>query len=217
MDRKSALPLLWESWKGPSADSKETRAHAREKFLTELYRFCYGQADNFKEFVVRTQKDHVFAEDTPSRFYIKMVKLLDAWPYEHFRKTKKIPHYIKKSLRTAYAGVNVAHRPPFDRRGSYQSPLDFIADEETCLWKQEILTRAMALLEESHPENFKAATLFYFEGLSYADIAEELKIPLGTVRSRMHWAKTYLGQSIKEELNKYSPYDVEADPVFGAP
>jgi RNA polymerase sigma-70 factor (ECF subfamily) len=41
---------------------------------------------------------------------------------------------------------------------------------------------------------------FYFEGLSYAQIAEELDIPIGTVMSRLYYARKHLKDRLLKEL-----------------
>lgn len=47
------------------------------------------------------------------------------------------------------------------------------------------------------PDDFRIVVLmFYFEELSYQQIAAELKIPMGTVMSRLARAKTYLRQRL---------------------
>lgn len=54
---------------------------------------------------------------------------------------------------------------------------------------QEWVARAL----EQIPEEFRLVLLmYYFEELSYAQIAEQLKIPIGTVMSRLSRGKTHL-------------------------
>lgn len=60
----------------------------------------------------------------------------------------------------------------------------------------EALDRALEALSESHKEIVR---LRYFADLSYAEIAEALSIPAGTVMSRLHHARQALARRLQEE------------------
>lgn len=49
------------------------------------------------------------------------------------------------------------------------------------------------------PQIFKTPFLLYFEGYKYNEISASLNEPLGTVKSRIHFARKLL----KEQLNRY--------------
>ena len=49
------------------------------------------------------------------------------------------------------------------------------------------------------PEIFKTPFLLYFDGYKYQEIAEVLAVPLGTVKSRIHFARKLL----KERISRY--------------
>ncbi len=50
------------------------------------------------------------------------------------------------------------------------------------------------------PEKGRAAVvLFYYQGLSYDEIAEALEIPVGTVKSRIHNAMARLAKALAPE------------------
>ncbi|MCX8020073.1 MAG: RNA polymerase sigma factor [Chitinophagaceae bacterium] len=49
------------------------------------------------------------------------------------------------------------------------------------------------------PEIFKTPFLLYFEGYRYHEIAEALNEPLGTIKSRIHFARKLL----KEQISRY--------------
>lgn len=49
------------------------------------------------------------------------------------------------------------------------------------------------------PEIFKTPFLLYFDGYKYNEIAEALNEPLGTIKSRIHFARKLL----KEQLSRY--------------
>ena len=49
------------------------------------------------------------------------------------------------------------------------------------------------------PQIFKVPFLLYFEGYHYHEISESLNEPLGTIKSRIHFARKLL----KEKINRY--------------
>ena len=65
---------------------------------------------------------------------------------------------------------------------------------ETSLQLKEILQAIYQL-----PQIFKIPFLLYFEGYRYYEIAESLSEPLGTIKSRIHFARKLL----KEQLSRY--------------
>jgi RNA polymerase sigma-70 factor (ECF subfamily) len=54
---------------------------------------------------------------------------------------------------------------------------------------RQLLWRAM---EELPPEQREAIMLYYFQGMSYKEVAETLERPIGTVMSSLHYAKRKL-------------------------
>lgn len=57
----------------------------------------------------------------------------------------------------------------------------------------EDINKALAVLEPAHSVPF----LMYFEGYKYHEIADELKIPIGTVKTRIHMARQVLKNNLK--------------------
>lgn len=49
------------------------------------------------------------------------------------------------------------------------------------------------------PEIFKTPFLLYFDGYKYNEIADALNEPLGTIKSRIHFARKLL----KEQISRY--------------
>ncbi|TMI86824.1 MAG: RNA polymerase sigma factor, partial [Bacteroidetes bacterium] len=49
------------------------------------------------------------------------------------------------------------------------------------------------------PDIFKTPFLLYFEGYKYHEIAMALNEPLGTIKSRIHFARKLL----KEQISRY--------------
>lgn len=65
---------------------------------------------------------------------------------------------------------------------------------ESSLRQKEIEAAVEAL-----PETFKVPFKLYFEGYKYQEISEYLDEPLGTIKSRIHFARKLL----KEQINRY--------------
>lgn len=81
-------------------------------------------------------------------------------------------------------------------------PLDIKADtlnpEETSIKKQE--SQELKLLIESLPQRYRnLLTLRYFDEFSYEEIAQQLDLPLGTVKAQLFRAKYLLGNILKDK------------------
>jgi len=81
-------------------------------------------------------------------------------------------------------------------------PLDIKSDtlnpEETSIKKQE--SQELKVLIESLPQRYRnLLTLRYFDELSYEEIAQQLDLPLGTVKAQLFRAKYLLGNILKEK------------------
>lgn len=79
-----------------------------------------------------------------------------------------------------------------EERSTAQSPQELAEASE----RKAILKRAIATLPDSQRP---LVTLFHYDGLSYEEIADTLKIPTGTVKSRLSRART----ALRNALNPY--------------
>jgi RNA polymerase sigma-70 factor (ECF subfamily) len=62
----------------------------------------------------------------------------------------------------------------------------------------EIIFSELMVLVEGLPEDFKRPFLMAFDGYKYEEIAEELGSPLGTIKSRIFFARKKLQKLYKE-------------------
>jgi RNA polymerase sigma-70 factor, ECF subfamily len=69
-------------------------------------------------------------------------------------------------------------------------------DDAEILEDRELVEQAMQNLDSGHKAPL---VLRYFNELSYAEIAEIMNIPTGTVRSRLHYALEMMKQVLSEE------------------
>jgi RNA polymerase sigma-70 factor (ECF subfamily) len=83
------------------------------------------------------------------------------------------------------------------------TPNDFLLDHNqfTTVNAAETNLNLKEIKEAVHhlPEIFKHPFQLYFEGYKYHEIAEILSEPLGTIKSRIHFARKLL----KEQLSRY--------------
>lgn len=73
---------------------------------------------------------------------------------------------------------------------------------------KQYIQSAMGKLDERLREPIR---LFYFEGLSYQDISDQLNIPIGTVMSRIARAKVYLKRYLVRSGASSFPNDEKPD------
>jgi len=79
-----------------------------------------------------------------------------------------------------------------------------LADEELspedALTRKETAARVRAALTRLTNDHMEVILLYVFRGMAYKDIAETLGIPIGTVKSRMHYAVKELGKVLDGRL-----------------
>ncbi len=70
--------------------------------------------------------------------------------------------------------------------------------EETMIWQQkgELIKD---FINRLHPDYQEIIRMKYFQSLSYIEIAEELEIPLGTVKARLYRSKELLLSTMKDK------------------
>ncbi|WP_428330688.1 RNA polymerase sigma factor [Mucilaginibacter sp.] len=84
-----------------------------------------------------------------------------------------------------------------------QIKADVLNPEETSIKKQQ--TQELKLLIESLPPRYRnLITLRYFDELSYEEIAQQLDLPLGTVKAQLFRARYLLGNII----NRFNRDDI---------
>ncbi len=85
-----------------------------------------------------------------------------------------------------------------DEEGDEANFWDMMLQDKTtpdAILDQKQQTRAVREVVAEMPENLREILLLaYYNQLAYKDMAEVLKIPLGTVKSRLHSAVAYFGR-----------------------
>ena len=75
----------------------------------------------------------------------------------------------------------------------FRTVADATADLDALLARREVQAKVRSAIERLGPEHRDVVLLREVEGLSYGEIANVLRIPVGTVRSRLHNARVDLG------------------------
>ncbi|MEL7473798.1 MAG: sigma-70 family RNA polymerase sigma factor, partial [Planctomycetota bacterium] len=89
-----------------------------------------------------------------------------------------------------------------DREGELVDLLEIdIPSPSSELEAEDLSRRVQQSLDTLTPTLREILLLAYFQKLSYLQIAEELGIPLGTVKSRLHSAVASFGRAWKQQTN----------------
>jgi RNA polymerase sigma factor (sigma-70 family) len=105
-----------------------------------------------------------------------------------------IDHIRKKRLQTY--SMDEAMRPDSDREFS-QMIRDYEPDPEQMMMYREKLAHIRRLVERLSTKYRAMIELRYYEELSYEEIAQELSLPLGTVKAQLFRAKEILYQQMR--------------------
>jgi RNA polymerase sigma-70 factor (ECF subfamily) len=161
------------------------RRHRRDAYLTALQ--LMGNKDDAldvaQEALLRLLRTlHRFDRARPVRPWLLCIVrnlVQDAWRKRRFRGLNSLEELV------ATGAIGLAGRDP---------------DPETLAARRELqraVSRAVGTLPEIYRE---AVVLRDYQGLSYAEIAAGVGIPLGTVMSRLHKARTLLREALAEDL-----------------
>lgn len=71
-------------------------------------------------------------------------------------------------------------------------------DPEENMIKGQKARMLRLIVKKMHPDYRKIITMRYFDQLSYSEIAEELDLPLGTVKARLHRSRELLYTTLKD-------------------
>lgn len=170
------------------AGNKSAFATLVQRFQNRIFSVAYG--------VIANQQD---AEDIAQETFIKA--------YNSIGKLNHVEGFYKWLLRIA---VNTSINYKKDVASTPKVPIDeineLISPDETpeeYVEKREGIKKLGAVLAKLTPEHRAILVLREVEGLSYDEIANLFEIPLGTVKSRINYARQKLRQGfIRGEKNE---------------
>ncbi|HEY2722850.1 MAG TPA: RNA polymerase sigma factor [Chitinophagaceae bacterium] len=162
----------------------------------EFNNLLVSNADFLKPFAINLTKDTESAKDLFQETLFKALANqekynvgtnIKAWLFTIMRNIFINDYRRKVKQQTIFDNT------PNDYLLNYKQP-SIVNAAESDLRIKEIYKAVYQL-----PDIFKTPFLLYFEGYKYHEIAEELKEPLGTIKSRIHFARKLL----KEQINRY--------------
>lgn len=162
----------------------------------EFNNLLVDNADFLKPFAINLTKDTESAKDLFQETLYKALANqekynvgtnIKAWLFTIMR------NIFINDYRRKIKQLTIFDSTPNDYLLNYKQP-SIANAAETDLGIKEIYQAIYQL-----PEIFKTPFLLYFEGYKYHEIAEALHEPLGTIKSRIHFARKLL----KEQISRY--------------
>lgn len=80
---------------------------------------------------------------------------------------------------------------------------DMVLDPAEALQKEERIKKMRDIVDRLKPRYKKLVEMRYFQEMAYEEIAEELNLPLGTVKAQLFRAREFLFQMIKSTKDNY--------------
>lgn len=158
-----------------------------ERYFERLRVFFGARAErDVEDLVQRTLMSCVRARDSVQRASSFRAFLFTTAKHE------LIDHYRRRSVERARSG-DVAGPEPDDEACERTTPSQFAMRRE----QRRALGRALRAIDV---ELQVVIALHYWEGMTNAELAETLEIPLGTVKSRLRRAKEALDEQLQGRL-----------------
>jgi RNA polymerase sigma factor (sigma-70 family) len=80
---------------------------------------------------------------------------------------------------------------------------DAVLDPAEAMQKEERIRKMREIVDKLKPRYRKLVEMRYFDEMAYEEIAEELKLPLGTVKAQLFRAREFLFQMMKNTRDIY--------------
>jgi len=162
----------------------------------EFNKMLVNQSDFLKPFAINLTRDHEAAKDLYQETLFKALS-----NQEKYRAGTNLKAWLYTIMRNIFINDyrrKAKHRTIFD-----PSPNEYLLDHKQSLQgitaESNLRVKEIKQAIQELPDIFKTPFLLYFDGFKYNEIAKVLKEPLGTVKSRIHFARKLL----KEQINRY--------------
>jgi RNA polymerase sigma factor (sigma-70 family) len=161
----------------------------------EFNKLLLNNADFLKPFAVNLTKDSEAAKDLYQETLYKALSNEEKY---------NVGTNVKAWLFTIMRNIFIND---YRRRAKQQTIFDKTPNDNLLNSQVTVLNAAEQTMRLSEinkaiyqlPEIFRTPFVLYFEGYKYHEIAEALTEPLGTIKSRIHFARKLL----KEQLSRY--------------
>lgn len=161
---------------------------------TEFNQMLVNQADFLKPFAINLTRDSEAANDL---FQETLYKALAN--HEKYNAGTNIKAWLFTIMRNIF--INDYRRKAKQKTIFDNTPNDFLLNSSQVTVngdaESEMRLKEMRKAVNDLPEIFKVPFKLYFEGYKYNEIAEVLAEPLGTIKSRIHFARKLLKEQIK--------------------
>jgi len=162
----------------------------------EFSELLVTNADFLKPFAINLTRD---TEEANDLFQETLYKALAN--YEKYNVGTNIKAWLFTIMRNIF--INNYRRKAKQKTIFDSTPNDFLINQKqaTISNAAESNIRMKEIQEAIHqlPAIFKTPFLLYFDGYKYNEIADVLHEPLGTIKSRIHFARKLL----KEQISRY--------------
>ncbi len=160
----------------------------------EFNQVLLENADFLKPFAINLTKDNEAANDLYQETLYKALA-----NQEKYNVGTNIKAWLFTIMRNIF--INDYRRKTKQQTIFDNTPNDFLLNyNQTAVFNQaETDLRIKEIYQAIYllPEIFKTPFLLYFDGYKYHEIAEALNEPLGTIKSRIHFARKLLKEQIK--------------------
>ena len=161
---------------------------------TQFKELLLDNADFLKPFAINLTRDSESAKDLYQETLFKALA-----NEEKYRVGTNIKAWLFTIMRNIF--INNYRRKAKQQTIFDSTPNDYLLNykQPTIANAAESSLRLKEIQEAIHnlPEIFKTPFMLYFEGYKYHEIASALGEPLGTIKSRIHFARKLLKEQIK--------------------
>lgn len=155
--------------------------------IQEFNSLVTSNAESLTPFAITLTRDHESAKDLCQETLCKALVYK-----ENYQTGTNIKAWLFTIMRNIFINDyrrNIRKKSVMDTVRYFEP--QFVPSSDTNMRLKEINSAIYHL-----PSTFKKACLLYFQGYKYQEIAEALNEPLGTIKSRIHFARKLLQKQI---------------------